>query len=69
MFVENIVTLNPKDTFTFQIKINYADGVKFWRGQPLTISSGYSTGEKFAKKYGTWSGAIKAKPVTVNVIE
>ncbi|HKC86097.1 MAG TPA: hypothetical protein VKG02_09000 [Blastocatellia bacterium] len=69
MFVEKIVTLNPKDTFTFEIKINYADNVEFWRGHPLTISSGYSTGEEFAKKYDTWSGAIEAKTVTVNVVE
>jgi len=69
MFVENILTLNPNDTFTFPFKVNYAYSAKFWRGRPLTISSGYSTGKEFAKKYDTWSGKIEAKPVTVNVVE
>lgn len=66
-FADQIVTLNPDDTFTFPIKIHY--DAEFFRGQPLTISSGYSTDEGFAKQYDTWSGSIEAKPVTVRVVD
>ena len=46
-----------------------AGSVEFFRGLPLTISSGYSTGKEFAKQYNTWEGSIEAKPVSVTIVE
>jgi hypothetical protein len=68
-FFEKIAVLYPHDTFTFPIAIHYEYHVEFFRGVPLTIEAGYSTGKEFAGQYGVWQGDIHAKPVTVTVIE
>lgn len=68
-FAESLVTLYPDETFIFPIKIHYEYSVEFFRGLPLTISSGYRTGKEFAKQYDTWEGSIEAKPVSVTVVE
>ncbi|HMO79992.1 MAG TPA: hypothetical protein PKD24_04305 [Pyrinomonadaceae bacterium] len=68
-FAEKIVTLSSNETFTIPFKIHYEYNAEFFRGQPLTISSGYRISQKFAEQYDTWTGSIEAKPVTVDAIE
>jgi len=66
-FPKHIVTIESGKSISIPFKIIYYDEIL--RGHPLTISVRYETGPAFAKRYGTWSGSIHSKPVTVNVIE
>ena len=67
-FTKSMIVLNPKDTFTIPISIDYYSRIEYFGGRPLTISSGYSIRKQFAEEYGTWEGSIRAKPVTVTVL-
>ena len=66
-FPKHIVTIEPGKSISIPLKITYYD--EFLRGHPLTISVGYESQPEFGKRYGTWSGSINSKPVTVKVIE
>jgi hypothetical protein len=66
-FPKHIVAIEPGKRISIPLKIRYYDEIL--RGHPLTISVGYETEPTFAKRYGTWSGSIRSKPVMVNVIE
>ena len=66
-FPKKIVNIAPGKSVSIPLKIRYCD--QFVRGKPLTISAGYETGAAFARMYGTWSGSIRSKPVTVTVTE
>jgi len=66
-FPEHIVTIESGKSISIPLKIRYYDEIV--RGHPLTISVGYEAESAFAKRFGTWSGSIHSKPVTVNVIE
>jgi hypothetical protein len=66
IFAAKILTLYPGDTFSYPIEIGYEE--KFFLERSLTISAGYTIPEDFALQYNTWSGYVKAEPVTVNVI-
>ena len=66
-FPKHIVTIEPGKSISIPLKITYYD--EFLRGHPLTISVGYESQLEFARRYGTWSGSINSKPVTVKVIE
>ena len=66
-FPEHMVPIEPGKSISIPLKIIYHE--RILRGRPLTISVGYETELEFAMQYGTWSGSIHSKPVTVNVIE
>ena len=66
-FLRHIITIEPGKSASLPLKIKYYD--EFQWGVPLTISVGYETQPAFANRYGTWSGSIQSKPVTVNVVE
>jgi hypothetical protein len=66
-FPDHVVAIEPGKSISIPLKIRYYDEIV--RGHPLTISVGYETESEFAKRYGTWSGSIRSKPVMVNVIE
>lgn len=66
-FLKHIVSIEPEKNISLPFKVMY--NAEFITGHPLTITAGYETGEEFARRYGIWFGSIRAKPVTVTVIE
>jgi hypothetical protein len=63
MSAKHIVTLAPGKS----IQLPLGAGVTNSVSGSLKIEAGYAIGDEFAKRHNTWSGKVKAEPITVKV--